>query len=394
LKHLPFRLLLLCILLPPVMYVSSLQFLEVAVKRKSTAEVRSVLVSDSKSILEGRIKIQDEMRRNIDKYLASNFARRWGMLPIIAVTTKTGEWLYPDSAEKTLSLFDAQGFPPAVSFPEPTEALQVARENLRIMNDGIRLSVTVRIPRNSWLANSLLAFYLFVSSSVLYLVYRRSKNVALHQEMSARKAIESADQRLAEVQRNMETTAAKAATYEDEIELLRMDIELTSDKMRATEDEAVAEMERLENSLRENMTLKENLAAEVARLKAELERMESSRKPDEKKHRKQIDDTTKRFKTLYKNLDIHPRALEGFLALQRDLQLRAEELIHNMNQGTERLTVKRKVFSKKGAETAYECEFGYRGRIYWRQGTGAKIEVLAIGTKNTQPKDLAYLETL
>jgi hypothetical protein len=41
-----------------------------------------------------------------------------------------------------------------------------------------------------------------------------------------------------------------------------------------------------------------------------------------------------------------------------------------------------------------ESEFGYRGRIYWRRGANGKAEILLIGTKNTQDRDLAHLETL
>jgi hypothetical protein len=56
--------------------------------------------------------------------------------------------------------------------------------------------------------------------------------------------------------------------------------------------------------------------------------------------------------------------------------------------------VKRKVFLGKAALTVLESEFAYRGRIYWRRGANGKVEILAVGTKNTQPKDLAHLESL
>jgi hypothetical protein len=102
----------------------------------------------------------------------------------------------------------------------------------------------------------------------------------------------------------------------------------------------------------------------------------------------------KRFRTLYKNLEFHDRAVEGFLGLPADLQLRAEELIYNLNEDSSRLTAKRKVFSRPGTLTVLEAEFGYKGRLYWRQRKGGKAEILAIGTKNTQGKDLTYLESL
>jgi hypothetical protein len=56
--------------------------------------------------------------------------------------------------------------------------------------------------------------------------------------------------------------------------------------------------------------------------------------------------------------------------------------------------VKRKVFSRKSNLTALETVFAYKGRMYWRKDAEGKVEVLAIGTKNTQNKDLAFLESL
>ena len=132
----------------------------------------------------------------------------------------------------------------------------------------------------------------------------------------------------------------------------------------------------------------------ITDIRQELKRLESSRKATSRKQDRQIKSTMKRFGTLYKNLVFHPRAGEGFLNLQSDLQLRAEELIHNMNEDSSRLMVKRKLFSRKGGLSVLECEFAYRGRVYWRRGADGKTHVLAIGTKNTQAKDLAYLESL
>jgi hypothetical protein len=53
--------------------------------------------------------------------------------------------------------------------------------------------------------------------------------------------------------------------------------------------------------------------------------------------------------------------------------------------------VKRKVFGKKGIETILEVAFAYNGRLYYRSGKEQKTEVLAIGTKNSQEKDLGFL---
>lgn len=41
-----------------------------------------------------------------------------------------------------------------------------------------------------------------------------------------------------------------------------------------------------------------------------------------------------------------------------------------------------------------EVLFGYKGRLYFRRNNSEKPEVLVIGTKNTQVKDLEFLNKL
>jgi len=372
----------------------SLYALEVLFQKKWTAELQGVLISDSRSLLQGRISIEDEIQRNINTYLASRQTLRWGILPQIAVKTKTGRWLYPSPGQEMLYLFDSDTFPPEKPAPGPTEMLRVAERNLKIMDEGIDLSVTVRIPRNTWLANGTLLLYILAFTFLLYRAYRVSAREAWRIELSNQRALEAANEELTIAQQKLWDATGREKYYQKEVERFKTDLDLASDRVRETEDEALAEMEQLEKNLHENLALKEELELEVSRLGEELERIESSQKVSAKKRLKQINNTMKRFRTLYKNLEIQPRAVEGFLDLQSDLQLRAEELIHNINEDSDRLLVKRKVFSKKGATPAFECEFGYKGRIYWRPGSGTKTQLLVIGTKNSQTKDLAYLENL
>jgi hypothetical protein len=56
------------------------------------------------------------------------------------------------------------------------------------------------------------------------------------------------------------------------------------------------------------------------------------------------------------------------------------------------VTVKRKVFSKKGKLNIFEAIFSYSGRIYFRKKDSNKMEIVAIGTKNTQEQDIAFME--
>ena len=52
------------------------------------------------------------------------------------------------------------------------------------------------------------------------------------------------------------------------------------------------------------------------------------------------------------------------------------------------------MFGKGGKMPILEGEFSYSGRIYFQKTSSDGTKVLAIGTKNSQEKDLKYLESV
>ena len=102
----------------------------------------------------------------------------------------------------------------------------------------------------------------------------------------------------------------------------------------------------------------------------------------------------KRFATLYKNIAVNDRAIEGLVDLNDELRLKAEEIVHQLNSNPDLVTVKRKVFGKKNRETVLEVVFAYKGRLYFRRGADRRVEVLAVGTKNSQERELEFLGNL
>ena len=95
-----------------------------------------------------------------------------------------------------------------------------------------------------------------------------------------------------------------------------------------------------------------------------------------------------------KNLLFTDRAVEGFVSLSDEAQLKAEEVIHKLNEDESIVPVKRKVFNKGGKGRVLEVDFFYSGRLYFQKGPGAIIKVVAIGTKNSQDQDLAYIANI
>ena len=386
-KRLSFSILFLCVFLPPVLYVFSIKGLETIIQKKWTAALETRLISDPEMLLRGFVKIQDELKENIRDFLSTRHILKWGVTPQIVVRTKTGRTLYPDfSAEAGYSI-DRD----ILQVPSPPDTFQTAQENLKIMEEGLILFLTVEIHNNTWLANTVLLFYILLFSGILYGTYRSRSREAGEISQEALQTVFGALQMAEERSREM---AGTEAVLQGEIDKLKAALEETGKKVAETEEVALAEMETLEGKLEESSTLRQKAEQEAARLRQELQEIDSSRKTSSKKQRKKTSTAMKRFRTLYKNLDFHERAIEGFLGLETDLELRAEELIHNLSIDSSRLIVKRKVFARTGTLPVLESEFAYKGRLYWRQREDGKIEVLAIGTKNSQGKDLGYLESL
>ncbi len=103
---------------------------------------------------------------------------------------------------------------------------------------------------------------------------------------------------------------------------------------------------------------------------------------------------SKRFIALYKNLEMHRKSLTGFISLAEDQQIKAEETIHLLDRDPDSVIIKRKVFSGKKHRTAcFEVLFAYNGRLYFRKNQN-RIEVVLIGTKNSQHKDMEFLQSL
>jgi hypothetical protein len=394
-RHLSFRIILLSMVLPPVFYLLTVQGMQAALERHWQGELQGLLTADVSGLLEGRVSLSDEIERNIARYFRDNFLLRLGVIPRITVKTETGRLLYPQMRTEPTFSFDTEPVEPEHgSLPTTIDLLKLAEENLRLMKEGIALAVAVEIPANTVLANGVLCFYLAVFGSLLYWVYRQRAREAKGIDQRSKQAMEDVSAQLRQAHERLAALGDLESQYNREMGELRAALTSTAEKLRATEEEALEEIGALEEKLRDNVALQQEMDNHIAELQGEVQRLESSRKITARKRSKLVEDATNRFRALYKNLKFDARALEGFLDLEKDFQIKAEEIIHALNEDESRLSVKRKVFSGKGTATVFECDFAYRGRIYWRRNSDGKLEVLAVGTKNTQERDLAYLASI
>jgi chromosome segregation ATPase len=210
------------------------------------------------------------------------------------------------------------------------------------------------------------------------------------EEEARKRRIEQLTEELTRVGESLREVEVKEAEYQRKIDELNREKSALSRDV----DGLLEEVERQEAGLQVQTKMKADLEMNILRLSEELSRVKG-RLPKPKQKKKALNSAEKRFRVLYKNLSFTDRAVDGFLSLTEEYQLKAEEMIHRLNENASLVTVKRKVFGKGGKMDILETDFAYSGRLYFQKDSqSTKIRVVAIGTKNTQDKDLAYLESV
>ena len=386
-KRFPFKILFFCIFLPPVCYMLTLNLLEGYLKNRETIKLNSLIIQNPEALYEGRYTVNEEINRNIRQYLGRSFKYKLGVRTHILVKTKDDRILYPTQYLFGKESFDDTYF--SKPHPESLNYPEVASENYRILNEGLILSVDVRIRHNSWLSNTILVLYIFIALLIIRKFIWKGIEETEARDEEQQRHIQKLSNDLAQAQSRLREEKTR------ETDLLERINSLNRDKKDLSKDVdgLLEEMERLEAGLQDHRRIKEETEQEVLRLMEELDQQkEIFEKP--KKKKKKVDTTAKRFNVLYRNLAFTDRAVEGFLALNDEFQLKAEEVIHKLNEDDAQVPVKRKVFGKGGKMNVREVRFAYSGRIYFQQNSQARTKILTIGTKNTQQRDLAYIESV
>ena len=403
-NYISFRVLFICIFFPPIMYIFSIQTLEEYLQNRRTKHLQNVVIQDYEALYDGRYSIKEEISTNIERYLGKDTLRSLGVITKILVSTKKGEILYPYYHEDGDIDFDKQ-FDSDIG--ESFNYIKIAEKNYQVLNGGLTLSVDVKLKHNTWLTNTILILYLFSSILVLYWYYKKRVKDWVVTRENEQKRLDSLSMELAENERSLEELSKKEKGHISKIQKLDSDKEeLKSDimqlegeieiqKKKSLEiDEILEEMERLEEQASKGMTLKEEKEREITQLREEINRWKTIEKQSAKKRKKDVQSVEKRFNVIYKNLVFHKKAIEGHLLLTQDLQLKAEEIIHRLNEDDSLVSIKRKLFTKKGKLNIFEVIFSYSGRLYFKKRDSKKMEIVAIGTKNTQEQDITFIENM
>lgn len=381
-RYFSFKILVLCILLPPVLYTSTAYFLESRLRERYKSDIEELYIGDPEPLLEGSVRLKDAVNRNIDQYLkAKSFISR-AIEVNITVVTKTGTLLYP--------MIPDSEFASPLTF-NPAE---IAAENYALMSEGLVIKVDTGFKHFKMVSNLILAGCILLSLVILYFHYR----FALRKMLDADRERMSEIDRLREMERinteSLEETAREREILKSEFESLKATLADEKQKADRNEDDLFEEIEALEARLNKNLELQNIQQVEILELKERIQQYEQGQLKTDRQKEKTSDAVEKRFSTLYKNLGFHRRAVSGYVELNDELRMKAEEVIHQLNEDPGLVRVKRKVFGGKSQKTVLEVIFGYKGRLYFCNTRDKRSEVLAIGTKNTQARELEFLARL
>ncbi len=414
-KYFSFKLLILCFIIPPILFLFSLEGMEKFMTHQYAREIQEVCTGDTTELFAGSIALTEALNNNIDRYLSTKGIIAMGVSVAVTVTSRGNLILYPTVLSSN-----------ALTTPLPRE---IAAENFDLLTHGLTVKVDVAIEWTGILAVTTFSLFLLISLVVLYEHYRKGVNRALVDEMKKSSEI---DQLMEKEKKN----ASRLKSLEKERDKISADFEKTHKELKGleqlkkdyasklkslgkekkkitteltslsrefekikisatnTEEEMLEEIMVLEEKIKQYHEEQSQEKEQDTRLLEMVRRYEKAKSKEEKSKARQVDIIRKRFTTFYKNVLMMDKALFGFAGLTEELKLKGEEVIHNLNADPDKVPVKRKMAIKKGRRTVLEVPFAYHGRLYFSKAKDNRIEVLTMGTKNSQTKDLAFLNSL
>jgi hypothetical protein len=356
--------------------------LEHYLKYRYARGIEEVYIGDMAPLLSGSRRVKDVIRENIDGFLQKKVLPSWAVSVEVLVSTPKGNILYP-------AIFEEMD---PTMLPQDNQA--IASDNFSILNEAIKVSVDVTLAFASPISLVILALYILASVGVLYRFYNSGIKTLRAEEDSKNLEIKRLREKAGFVTNELESLERERKEIAAELELRETTLQSEKAKAATTEAQMFGEIISLDQKLKDNVRQQEQQLKEIDTLREKIINYESELNKNERQRIKEADSISKRFKAVYKNIIVNDRAVDGFVDLPEDMRIKAEELIHRLNDEPDQVPIKRKVFGKKGRETVLEVLFSYNGRLYFRRLTNQLVEILIVGTKNTQLKDLEYIDNI
>jgi len=381
-KYFPIKIVVLCILLTPVLYIGTLSLIETSCVGSYQQKIEHRVLTDPQLKNSETIGFGESIEKKINRFLASDvWVKHFGLKVDILVFTNKGDILYPFFPEinsENMDILNEKVF------------LSNERHNYTILKNKITVKVNVRLPHGTMGANLILAFYISIAMWIFWIYYRRSMWKSIQENKEEKKRFNALLMDERAHRKGLEVLKKERARLLEKMTNLRETHKDAQKKATITEEEMFDEIVSLENRLNENVELQKEKTYEIDLLKDKLKKYEQ--KKGGKKKQKKVDFTAKRFSVLYKNIEMNRRAMTGFMDLNDEIRIKAEEIVHQLNENPDNVVIKRKVFAgKKHKSATFEVLFSYNGRLYFRKSEDNRIEILVIGTKNSQDKDMEFL---
>ena len=374
-KYLPFRHIVAAILLLALLYVKWVPFCESSFARYHENRLEHLLLETDQSLFDGEVSVVPLVRANISRYVNNHTSFYLFPSRLIRVTTPSGEIVYPAPEPLTTLLETPQA---------------VARENYRLLEGGLDLKILFYARPDGLLSVGSLSFFALFVLGWLYCVYRKQVQYIAAERHGRELTIAA----LKDGKRQSGEAHGVLIQRQDDLQRNLSKARCALSESNESNNDLLEEVEVLEALLEENEAQRAHLKEEMTALSRNIvsqETLPSNNARGSNRKTRERDAMAKRIKILYKSLRMHDRALKGFSGLDEGMRLKCEEVIHQLNSDPESVTVKRKVFGGKGIGTYFEVEFAYKGRLYFMRHPGGRVEVLAVGTKNSQAAELGFL---
>ena len=381
-RFLPFRALLVLVVLPPVTYMLLLQGMESLLTARYEKLIGKYVPGDTPPLLQGQIALEDMLQRNIERLNADDPLLSHGVLLSVVVKTTKGQRLYPPI------FVEPQG---RLAAPNP---LEVASRNFALLRDGLVVYLDVKINQNTLVANAILAVCLMMALAALGVLYRRgTRQLKAEEEARALETLQGRE-REEELRTSLASIRGDNAALLDQIVQVRSEMEQERNIANRNEEDLIDEMAQLEQQLQSYLEQQRQQDHLIADLENQLQRLNQASPQQTVQTNRRTTNWGKRFDRLYKDTIVTDHAIKGFGKLSEPLQIKAEEVIQQLNAEPDTVSVKRKLFQRKGRGTVLEVVFARKGRLYFRRNKNRQVEVLAIGTKSDQGRDLGFLDRL
>ena len=378
-------------------YFMTIRLLEAALDREFQHRVdQAILVGDFDRPIVAQIKDR------ITNAVAESRWVRWGGLRVTTlVLAQDGvTWLYVDGHGTPVS-------------PEGLAPNDILGEWMNYLPATAEVSAT--LPHSALLSNGILIGYAALFLPFVYVANRRQSGRHSQRLKEALENRNEAARRTREIETELARTRSRLSEIEpmgreqsEAIDALQREREALHHKLaelaakeeslRNRADHAVdlaQEVRALEDLLEEATGDLESKDGEIGRLEQSLKKASRSSDRASNARAKAADILSRRFRTLYKTIEIDDRAIADIAALgDESLRLKAEESIKRLAEEADNVAVRRKVGGLPNYVQVFEIGFAGKGRIYYTRGKSHRFRILLIGAKNTQPTDLEYLSRL